>query len=89
MLPGDGADVFEVEVRNADGGNWISVDALETGPFEIDSMGGWYEKYFRVRDAFYQPWPDRIQVRFKACGFSSMGAVEAGIDAFEVAILDS
>lgn len=90
------ADVFEVEVRNAQSALWIKLDGsprtepdLRVGPFEIESMTGWYEKYFRLGDVFAPPFPDEIQVRFKASGFDPMGAVEAGIDWFEVAIFDS
>ncbi len=78
------ADVFEVEVRECDDdpGPWIQVDSV--GPFEIESMCGWYENYFWIHDAFREPFPDQIQVRFKASDHYPYDAVEAAIDWFEV-----
>jgi hypothetical protein len=91
QAPPERADVFEVEVRDADGGDWISLDWLDAGPFEIESMTGWYEKYFRIGSVFgHTPYPDRIQVRFKASGFQATPdfPVEAAIDWFEVSIFE-
>jgi hypothetical protein len=100
QTPPSAADVFEVEVRDADGGDWIKLDGLDeegspstepdlcVGPFEIESMTRWYEKYFQISRVFAPPLPDQIQVRFKASGFDTTGAVEAAIDWFEVSIFE-
>lgn len=84
-----GADVFEVDVRECDGipGPWIPVDAV--GPFETESLGGWFENYFWIKPPLFPEVPQNIQIRFKASGWDSTGAVEAAIDWFEVTLLGS
>jgi hypothetical protein len=81
------ADVFVVEIRDTSSETWLPVDSV--GPFEIESMGGWYENYFWLHEVFPGTLPNRIQVRFKASGSDDTGHVEAAIDAFEVVTLGS
>ncbi len=67
------------------------VDALDVGPFETESLGGWYENAFVLSADLFDPdpVPNKVQVRFTTSGLDDTGAVEAALDAFSVKKLGS
>ncbi len=77
------ADVFTVEISDADGavGTWIEVEAV--GPAGAGTGGGWIYHLFRVDD--YIVPSAEVRVRFIASDLADPSLVEAAIDDFTVA----
>jgi hypothetical protein len=74
-------DVFEVEISNDDGVNWVGLEVVGPGGLEAD--GGWVAVRRRVELAV-EP-SDAVRLRFIASDFADSGSVvEAGVDALGV-----
>ena len=75
------SDFFKIYISNDDGSSWIIADSL--GPH---SSPGWNEYSLRVSD-YVEP-GGLIKVRFEAADTGSGSVVEAGVDKFEVKLID-
>lgn len=74
------ADTFRVEISNAVGGAWTSVETV--GPTGSEVNGGWFFKEFRVAD-FVTP-SALVRVRFIADDAGSGSIIEAAVDDFRI-----
>ena len=78
-----GADVFEVEITS-NGSTWVDVETV--GPTGAGTTGGWVLHAFNVAD-FVTP-SSAVQVRFIASDLGNGSIVEAGVDDFQVTLVD-
>ena len=78
------ADVFEVEISNNGGANWVSLETV--GPTGPEVSGGWIFRQFRV-DEFVTP-TDQVRVRFLASDLADGSVVEAGVDAYQLNLIE-
>lgn len=78
------ADVFEVDISNTGGGNWVSVE--EVGPGGPETIGGWFQHSFRVADVITPT--ATMQLRFRASDEGDGSIVEAAVDDLELVRYD-
>lgn len=74
------ADIFEVDISNDGGSNWVNAETV--GPAGPETGGGWFRHEFRVADILTPS--SQIRLRFVASDFGSGSIVEAALDDFEV-----
>ena len=75
------SDFFKIYISSDDGSSWVTADSL--GPH---SSPGWQEYSLRVSD--YADPGGLIRLRFEAADTGSGSVVEAGVDKFEVELID-
>jgi len=78
------ADIFEIEISNDDGANWLPLETV--GPSGSEVFGGWVKKQFLVSD-FVAP-TSTMRVRFTASDLGDGSVVEAAVDGVEIQIVE-
>ena len=78
-------DIFEVEISNDAGENWVSLETV--GPTGSEISGGWTEKLFLLNDVIERT--DQMQLRFTASDVEKASVIEAGVDGVEVDLINS
>ena len=76
-------DTMTVEISSNNGATWTTVEVI--GPAGPQASGGWFEKEVRVAD-FVTP-SSQTRMRFRASDNGSGSVVEAGVDAFNVKVV--
>ncbi len=79
------SDVFEVEISNDGGENWVQVDTV--GPTGNEISGGWVRKTFLLNELLERT--DQMQIRFTASDLGKASVVEAAIDGVEMYLVNS
>ncbi|MCH2180741.1 MAG: choice-of-anchor B family protein [Mariniblastus sp.] len=79
------ADIFEVEITNDGGENWVAVETV--GPTGNEISGGWIRQMFLVNDLVERT--DQMQVRFTASDLNKGSVVEAGVDGVEMHLVNA
>ncbi|MFG0306249.1 MAG: GC-type dockerin domain-anchored protein [Phycisphaerales bacterium JB040] len=79
-----GANVLLLEISDDGGLNWQTLDVL--GPNNADSVGGWIDRSYRVRD--FVGLTNAVRVRAVASDANGSNLYEAGIDAFAIEDVD-
>lgn len=77
-------DIFEVEISNDDGANWVALETV--GPTGSEVLGGWVKKQFLISD-FVAPTAN-TRIRFIASDIGEGSVVEAAVDGIEIQIVD-
>ena len=78
-------DIFEVDVTDNDGQDWVSLEVV--GPSGPEVNGGWYHKEFRVADVPGIVNSDLFRIRFTASDLGDGSVVEAGVDGVILRVL--
>ena len=78
------ADIFEIEISNDDGANWVPLETV--GPTGSEVSGGWIKKRFLINN-FVAP-TSNMRIRFIASDLGEGSLVEAGVDGVEIQIAD-
>ena len=78
------ADIFEIEISNDDGVNWVPLETV--GPTGSEVSGGWVKKRFLINN-FVAP-TSNVRIRFIASDFGEGSLIEAGVDGVEIQIAD-
>ena len=78
------ADIFEVEISNDNGANWVPLETV--GPAGSEVSGGWVKKQFLISD-FVVP-TSNMQVRFIASDIGDGSVVEAAVDGIEIQLIE-
>ena len=78
--PAQHEDIFEVEISNNGGGDWVELETVGPTGSEVD--GEWFVKSFDI--ASYIAITDQFRIRFTASDYGNGSYVEAAIDAFEI-----
>jgi hypothetical protein len=78
------ADVFRVEVSNNGGSTWTPLETV--GPTGSEVTGGWFRRTWRIAD-FVAP-TSQMRFRFIASDLGNGSVVEAGVDGFEILVVN-
>jgi hypothetical protein len=78
-------DVFEVEVSDNDGTDWMNLETV--GPAGPEVNGGWFHKEFLVADIAGIVNSDQFRIRFHASDVGGGSVVEAGVDGVDLMVL--
>ncbi len=78
------ADIFEIEISNDDGANWVPLDSV--GPTGSEVFGGWVKKQFLISNVVTPT--SNMRVRFTASDVGDGSVVEAAVDGIEIQVVE-
>ncbi len=81
---GTADDIFEIEISNDDGANWVALETV--GPTGSEVSGGWVKKQFLINEIVAPT--SSMRVRFIATDIGTGSIVEAAVDGIEIQIVD-
>lgn len=74
-------DRFRIDISGDNGGSWVNVETL--GPLGSETVGGWRQHSFRVRD--FISLSSQVRMRFIAEDVNGGSIVECAVDDFVIA----